>query len=70
MGEVYIMTYYEELFKKFGYVEGQVGVNELGEHVIVSIDEDAASVRTLQRNGWMRINIYYEDGGEEETYER
>jgi len=62
--------YYNELFSKYGMVTCQVGVNDLGQHVVVSIDDESASVRTLQDNGWQRINIYHKDGTEEELYER
>ena len=64
------MEYYQELKRKFGFVEGQIGENEDGEKVIVSIDEESAEVKTLQDNGWIRINIYYPDGTEEELYTR
>ena len=60
---------YEELVTKFGYIEGQVGTNENGENVLVSIDNECASIRTLQHNGWQRINVYWKDGTEEEYYE-
>ena len=69
MVEVEIMTHYEELFNQFGFIEAQAGINEDGEYVIVSIDENCASVRTLQSNQWQRINIYYKDGVEDEYYE-
>ena len=64
------MTDYEKLFTKFGMVEGQCGTNSNGENVVVSIDNECASVRTLQDNGWSRINIYYKDGCVEEYYEK
>ena len=62
------MTEYEELVKKFGFVEGGVGTNEDGEYCIVTIDKESASIRTLQNNGWIRENTYYPDGTEEEGY--
>ena len=62
------MTDYDELVQRYGYVESQVGVNEDGEAVIVTIDETNACLRTMQKNGWMRINIYYPDGMSEESY--
>lgn len=62
------MTFYEELVTKHGYIKGQVGVNSDGENVIVTIDEESASVITVQENGWLRQNIYYPDGTEEELY--
>ena len=64
------MTYYQELVKKHGFVEGLLGLNSDGQYVIVTIDEKSASVRTLQDNSWIRENIYYPDGTEEELYTR
>ena len=65
------MTEYEELVAKFGYTEEfKLGVNADGDNVLVSIDENLASIRTFQKNGWIRINIYYRDGFSEELYER
>ena len=64
------MTMYEELKNKYGFVEAKVGVNSDGEPVIVNIDSEQASTRTIQHNGWQRINIYYPDGTAEELYER
>ena len=64
------MTFYEELLEKFGFVEGKVGVNEDGEYSIVTIDEESASVRTLQANGWIREDTYYPDGTQEESYHK
>ena len=61
---------YKELLKQFGYCEALCGTNEDNENVIVSIDKECASVRTLQNNCWQRINIYYKDGTEEEYYEK
>ena len=61
---------YKKLLKQFGYCEALCGVNEDNDNVIVSIDKECASVRTLQNNHWQRINIYYKDGTEEEYYER
>ena len=65
------MTFYDELLQKYGYIEEPlVGVNADGEDVIVSIDKECACTRTLQHNGWQRVNIYYPDGTCEEYYER
>ena len=64
------MFYYQELKRKYGFIEAKVGENEDGEKVIVSIDEESAEIKTLQDNGWIRINIYYPDGTEEELYTR
>ena len=62
------MTDYERLLKKHGKCEGLCGVNEDGENVIVSIDDRLAEVKTLQKNGWIRVNTYWYDGTSEETY--
>ena len=62
---------YNELLQKYGYIEEPlVGTNANGENVIISIDKKCACTRTLQHNGWQRINIYYADGTSEESYER
>lgn len=63
------MTVYEELKNKHGFVEAFVGINEDKEPVIVSIDEQEASIRTLQKNNWIRVNVYYPDGTQEEYFE-
>ena len=64
------MTNYEYLLNKFGYCEARVGRNSNNQNCIISIDEEAASIRTLQDNRWSRINIYWKDGTEEELYEK
>ena len=65
------MNDYEEMVAKYGLIEeAQVGTNEFGEAVIVSIDEECACVTTIQKNGWARINVYHKDGTCEETYRR
>lgn len=64
------MTYYDELVEKYGLIsEVKVGVNEDGENCMISIDEECACIRTLQKNNWMRVNIYYKDGTSEELYQ-
>ena len=63
------MDRYQELLKKHGYCEALCGVNEEYENVMLSIDKESACVRTLQKNGWIRINIYHKDGTYEELYE-
>lgn len=45
------------------------GKNESGEITRMSIDHDSISVSTLQKNGFVRTNIYYRDGGSEELYD-
>lgn len=65
------MTDYEELFNKYGKTESiKVTTNSSGENVLVFIDDTCALLKTLQSNGWMRINVYYPDGSSEEYYER
>lgn len=61
---------YKELYEQFGLVEGQIGVNIDDEYVMLTIDEESATVSTLQENGWIRVNIFYPDGTEEELYRR
>ena len=64
------MSEYEKLLKQFGLVEAQVGINEDGEPVVVTIDNECAEIRTIQKNSrFHRINIYWKDGTEEEMYE-
>ena len=46
------------------------GTNEQGESVYMSIFNDKIVTMTSQTNGWMRKNIYYRDGSQEETFER
>jgi len=62
--------YYEDYLKLYGYVEGLVGTDEDGNYVIVNIDDNEVSIRTLQSNGWVRENVYYKDGTEEEFYRK
>ena len=50
-------------------------VNSRGENAIVSggMTKEGVKffeVKTAQHNGWIAVNIYYEDGTEEETYEK
>ena len=65
------MNTYEKYFAEFGLTPDPLcGVDEDGEDVIVSIDDDCACVKTLQGNGWIRTNIYHRDGTVEELYQR
>ena len=64
------MTTYEELLNQFGYCEGMVGADIDGDNVIVTIDKESAEVKTLQTNGWIRINTYYPDGTQDEAYRK
>lgn len=51
-----------------------VGTNEEGEHVVIeagaSGDRHFYRMTTSQRNGWLRVNTYWNDGDTEETYKR
>lgn len=61
----------QELMKKYGDSEFLYwGENESGEPVSISIFPDRIVVATLQKNDWMRTNIYHADGTREETYEK
>lgn len=64
------MNRYDELKQEFGYVEGLVGNDEDNLPVMVTIDEESAEIKTFQENGWVRINVYYRDGTEEELYRK
>jgi hypothetical protein len=59
---------YEELVAKHGHIEGYCGVNEDKENVVVSIDDECATIVTFQKNGFIRTNIYHKDGTNEELY--
>ncbi len=45
------------------------GTNENGEHVNIGIYKDRIAVRTYQKNGWTRLNVYYRDGSSEEVFD-
>ena len=64
-------TTYDELRAKYGLIpEAKVGINEDGEEVIIYIDEECASLRTMQKNSrFMRVNVYHKDGTNEEYFE-
>lgn len=62
------MNTYQKLVKQYGYCEGLCGVNEDKENVIVSIDKESATIVTIQHNGFIRTNIYHEDGISEELF--
>lgn len=64
------MTTYEKLVAEFGdNVEDACGHNQNKENIILNINDEYAEVRTLQKNGFHRINVYWKDGTEEELYE-
>ena len=65
-GRVYKKTEDGERLLTDGIYEGE---NENGERVILSVSEDSYAIRTIQNNGWMRINIYHIDGTIEEIFE-
>lgn len=44
--------------------------NEHGENVVVYRTDDAIVTETYQDNGWIRVNIEYDDGYTEELYKR
>lgn len=46
-----------------------VGTNVEGEDVNISINHDHIIVDTYQTNGWVRKNIYWRDGDNEELFE-
>lgn len=64
------MNDYEQLYKKYGLIGPQVGKNEDGEYVVVTITDESAVVTTSQKNGWLRINTYYKNGICTEEYEK
>ncbi len=45
------------------------GKNENGEDCYISIFYEKIVIRTLQDNGWNRINTYYRDGSCDETFD-
>lgn len=45
-----------------------MGKNENGENTYISVNEDNITISTYQRNGWIRENVYWRDGTEEELY--
>ena len=46
------------------------GKNKNGENVIIMTYPDKTVMRTLQKNNWIRINIYWANGDVEEIYGR
>ena len=45
------------------------GTNENGEDVWISVFHDRIAVKTHQRNGWVRLNIYWRDDTREEIFD-
>jgi len=72
--EVVIVNYTELKAMTAGKEFPLSAVNEDGENVIVDCgrDEDGGYFRlsALQANGWIRVNVYHEDGTLEEMFER
>lgn len=46
------------------------GKNEDNENILISINEHNITVQTFQNNGWLRTNIYHDDGTIEELYDK
>lgn len=74
MENIYFSSDYgtvSELIKKYG-AQGlyAIGTNEDGENIAIKICSDHIITKTLQKNNWIRINTYWEDGNIEEIYER
>ena len=64
------MNDYEQLYKKYGLVDQQVGYNNKHEPVVVTVTKEYAVITTCQKNGWLRINTYYKNGTCTEEYEK
>ncbi len=59
-----------KIMDKYGDSETMLsGTNEHGETVYISIFQERIIVRTLQDNGWCRLNTYYRDGSREEKFD-
>ena len=62
-----------EIMDKFGDSELPFdGKNANGEDVLISVCKDSITVRTFQKNGWVRLNTYsFHDGTfvSEETFD-
>lgn len=68
---------YKELSKRIaGFTLPISATNEKGENVIIERGANGGeagkslTVLTSQKNGYVRINTYYEDGSSEELFER
>lgn len=63
-------TYLQQFIKKWSKSDVPfAGRNDLGEHVLVSVNEDNVDVATIQKNNVMRHNTYWLDGTSEEWFE-
>lgn len=49
-------------------IESKDFISDTGNLVSVKLKDDYLSIRTLQANGWTRINNYYRTGETEEIY--
>lgn len=65
------MDKYEELLEILGSDTLVDGINQDGETIILEKVQgsNAIQITTLQKNGWIRRNIYHCDGTTEELYE-
>ena len=66
MENIYFNSDYDtinKLIKKYGE-KGlfTTGENDEGESIIITIYSNRVVTKTLQKNNWMRINIYWADG--------
>ena len=60
-----------DLMDKYGdSTQMYFGESSEGEAVTISINPDHIVKETLQNNGWTRVNTYWYDGTQEETYRR
>lgn len=63
---------YKELKKLFDEADGSLFTNEDGDMAWLSEGDSGGvkfmKVETYQKNGYTRVNIYYEDGYYEELY--
>jgi hypothetical protein len=65
------MNKYDEYLSQYGLTnETLSGIDENGKTVLIDINENEACIRTLQKNKWIRKNVYHKDGTYEELYER
>lgn len=62
----------KQIVKNFGSTLPANGTDEDGNVVIVSEGKDECGhfyeVQTAQENGWIRVNVFYEDGTVTETF--
>ena len=51
-------------------IENKDFISDTGNLVLVKLKDEYLSIRTLQANGWTRINNYYKTGECEEIYSK